>query len=93
MLEKYLKENDLKYHRIDEEAGGFAAEFLNRHQIVVFDSDGNRLWDAICHFGSYGYEQGLLEVMGDTVVRESDGDSVCGFLTAQDVIDRIEGRA
>lgn len=92
MLEKYLKENDLKYHRIDEEAGGFA-KFLDRHQIVVFDSEGNRLWDAICHFRSYGYEQGLLEVMGDTVVRESDGDSVCGFLTAQDVIDRIEGRA
>ena len=63
---------------------------MMRHQLVVLDKNGRVLWDAICHKGSYGYEQGLLEVMGSTVVLPSDGDSVAGFLTAQDVIDRLE---
>lgn len=39
-------------------------------QIVVYNSEGQRMWDAICFHGtfslsgSYGAEQGLVEVMG-----------------------------
>lgn len=92
-LEQYLKEKEIPYERIDQK--GVGSYVLDRHQIIVYDCygiTGHRLWDAICHWGSYGYEEGLLEVMGDAVVRESDGDSVCGFLTAKDVIDRLEGK-
>lgn len=84
-LEQYLKENNIEYTREDKERG----VLVNTHQIVVFDK-GNRIWDAICHYGSYGYEKGLLEVMGEPVVKPEDGDSVCGYLTAQDVIERWE---
>ena len=84
-LEKYLKEHNITYERIDKE-GGF-----NRHQIIVKDEDGVVIWDAVCHFGSYGYEEGLLEIMG-TLVRPEDRDSVAGCLTAEDVIKRIESR-
>ena len=92
-LEEYLQEHEIKYSRFDQDEvlteDGFIDKMM-RHQLVVLDKNGRVLWDAICHKGSYGYEQGLLEVMGSTVVLPSDGDSVAGFLTAQDVIDRLE---
>lgn len=86
-LEKYLKEHNIPYERIDEAEKGI----MDRHQILVKDKDGCEIWDAICHFGSYGYESGLLEIMG-TLVRPEDRDSVVGWLTAEDIIGRIEGR-
>ena len=64
---------------------------VDKHQILVKDEDRVVIWDAICHFGSYGYEEGLLEIMG-TLVRPEDRDSVAGWLTAEDVIKRIESR-
>ncbi len=92
-LENYLKEHGYQYERIIEEGFiEFGMKFGCRNQIVVYKDDKPD-WDAICHPGSYGYEQGLLEVMGSRVVRPSDGDSVCGHLTAQQVIDRLEGKA
>lgn len=69
---------------------------FDQHQIVVYNCDvagmteeqkqEHYLWDAICHWGSYGYEKGLLEVMGPPVA-EVD---VEGYLTAQDIIDILE---
>lgn len=86
-LEKYLKEHNIPYERIDD----FKMGLIDRHQILVKDKDGDVVWDAICHFGSYGYKQGLLEIMG-TLVGPEDRDSVVGWLTAADIIRRIEGR-
>ena len=54
---------------------------------------GNRLWDAISHYGSYVYKQGLIEIMGSAVVDpKKDRDTVVGWLNAADVIRRIEGK-
>ena len=105
-LEKYLQGHGYKYDRYEhfptkeerERAYGSmsadAAEkylpYLERHQIVVYNDKGRRMWDAVCHKGSYGYEHGLLEVMGDPVVKKTDGDRGAGFLTAEDVIRRLE---
>ena len=83
-LEQYLKGKGIDYKRIDE-----SGEYGN-HQIIVFDATENRVWDAICHRGSYGFEEGLLEIYGNLVNPEEDGDSVAGWLTAEDVIKRIE---
>ena len=44
--------------------------------------------DVICHSGSYGHRQDLLEIMGLVDV-EKVGDEVEGYLTAQDVFSRI----
>lgn len=56
--------------------------FFNGLQIV---GDG---WDAICHDGSYGHEDGLIEVMG-----LDDGntsyDDVIGYLTAEQVLKMV----
>ena len=63
---------------------------VSRHQIIVYDENGKKLWDAVCHRGSYGYENGLLEIYGNIVDEKKDGDEVVGWLTADDVIARIE---
>lgn len=88
-LETYLKRNGIKYYRMymprcEIKEGIVCRE---RNQIIVYGEDEKRQWDAICHKGSYGYEDGLLEIMG-CIVR--DDYAVEGWLTAADVIERIE---
>ena len=74
-LEAYLKEKGIRYNRIDknDRFGGFG--YGSQHQICVFDESGEMLWDAICHGGSYGYEKGLLEIMGSIVDEKKVGSS------------------
>ena len=89
-LEFYLKGKGLPYERIDKWDDN-EDDICPRHQIMVnCDEAGWPEWSAICHRGSYGYHSGLLEIAGSLVDIEEDGDSVAGYLTAQDVIDRIE---
>lgn len=83
-LEEYLKKNNIPYKRVDEG--------MRRHQILVPEEYPNVEWDAICQLGSYGYEDGLLEIMGVLVDEKKDGDIVVGYLTAEDVVKRIEER-
>ena len=89
-LEEYLIKKGYKYVRTDYNPFYCPWSRLDHHQIIVFDDAGERRWDAVCHTGSYGYEDGLLEIYGDIVWADIDGDSVAGWLTAQDVINRIE---
>jgi hypothetical protein len=63
-----------------------------RPQIVFMDAKtGERVCDAICHWGSYGHEEGLIEVMGYPLydADEADEDDVEGFLTADTVYARL----
>ena len=96
-LEEYLEAHRFKYTREDADnvidaaswekliAGlGYEPEPMDRHQIVVYDGEV-RLWDVICHKGSYGDSEGLLEGMGTLF-----GPDVEGYLTADDVINKIE---
>ena len=95
-LEQYLKIQGIPYERIDkedkflDENHKYCLLEFDRHQIGVPSLYGEREWDAICHRGSYGAEQGLLEIMG-TIVSPKAGDTVEGYLTAEDIIERIEG--
>jgi hypothetical protein len=63
-------------------------EFLpgGRHdggeQIIAYDAAGNRIWDGIWGWGSYGFEQRLIEVMGTQALGHDD---VEGWLTARQV--------
>lgn len=94
-LEEYLKVNGILYERINKDTEydpeHHYIKELERHQLIVYDERGNRLWDAICHEGSYGAEEGLLEIYGE-IISPMAGDSVEGWLTAKDVIKRIEQR-
>lgn len=58
--------------------------------IVVDLFDGKQVicgqWDAIIHRGSYGHEEGLLEVYGMAYLPSGE---VEGYLTADDVLERL----
>ena len=62
--------------------------FLDGWQICYPNNDG-RVADAIQHFGSYGNAKNLLEIMGLLTEEEEKCDSVKGYLTAEDVFNRI----
>lgn len=89
-LEKYLQKHGYYYRRIDKEPSrpGLLG-YDELHQIRVYEDEtyNHQLWDVICHRGSYGYTQGLLETMG----MPEDGNDVTGYLTADEVIARLEG--
>lgn len=62
---------------------GFSVKrFFDGIQIVVGDFD----WDAICHSGSYGHENGLIEVMGLPQCE----DDVIGYLTAEEILKMVD---
>lgn len=52
-------------------------------QIIAYDAAGNRIWDGVWGWGSYGFEQGLIEVMGAQLLGHDD---VKGWLTARQVM-------
>jgi hypothetical protein len=47
-----------------------------------------RVSDAVCHDGSYGRQDGLLELMGLLTEEELEEDGVLGWLTAEQVFER-----
>lgn len=58
----------------------------------------NQLWypnynyavmDAICHKYSYGGKEGLIEIMGLLTEEEAEYDDVIGYLTPENVFERI----
>lgn len=53
---------------------------------IIYPSIEDCVCDAVLHWGSYGREQGLLEIMGLT---ENVEDSVEGWMTAEEVFARI----
>lgn len=60
-------------------------ELMGRPQ-VFFPNFSERISDAVCHYGSYGHENGLIEIMGLTDPMISD--DVEGWLTAAEVFCR-----
>ena len=63
-------------------------EIYNTVQIC-YPSIEDTVCDAICHEYSYGFNEGLLEIMG-LVDEEEVGDTVEGYLTADEVFARIK---
>ncbi len=62
------------------------------YQIVIYDKRDNKtkLCDVIYHFGNYGYDKGLLEIMGALTEDEYKNDSVLGYLNADEVFKRFK---
>ena len=58
---------------------------------ICYPEDGeNRICSIILHSGSYGRSEGLLEIMGLLKPDEEQCDDVVGYLTAEDVFERIK---
>lgn len=62
-------------------------DFMGRKQ-VCYPSRANCICDAVCHYGSYGHTEGLIEIMG--LVDPAICDSVEGNLNALEVFNRIQ---
>lgn len=86
-LKQMLEDEKIPFEFNDDFFGGYKQP---SYQIIVFDKNNQKLCDAIYHFGSYGYEQGLLEIMGGLTAKERENDSVLGHLTANEVFKRFK---
>lgn len=58
-------------------------------QICVYDVGGDLIVSAIQGWCTYGVECDLIEIRGLLTPEEYEHDSVAGYLTAQDVFERI----
>lgn len=56
---------------------------------IVYSPNGKKVCDAICNRHSFGGADGLLEIMG-LVDEKEIGDAVEGWLTAEEVFNRIK---
>ena len=62
-------------------------EYMGGEQIVVTENEKYR-WVAICTPDSYGWQDGLLEVMGKPLLGHG---GVMGYRTAEDVLKMLKG--
>lgn len=101
-LHEMLTEAGIEHEWLDRtppgwEKLGFGDEYNWGYQVCVYKPDGERLISAIEGCGTYGYadwsgvvEGDLIEIMGLlTPEEEEDGECVAGWLTAEDVFERI----
>lgn len=57
---------------------------------VWYVRDRNVICSAIWGVGSYGYKDGLIEIMGLLTEEERERDDVVGYLTPEEVFWRIK---
>lgn len=83
LINELLTLNYNKYFYVQQSFGGYP-------QVIFLDHKKNMIGDAICHAGSYGHEDGLLEISGLDITEDEYGDTVLGYLTAAKVIEHLE---
>lgn len=66
----------------------FERKEFNGYQLY-YPNTNNWKCSVILHSGSYGHKSGLLEIMGLLTAEEAELDSVLGYLTAEEVFERI----
>ena len=99
-LKKMLEDEHIPFNWIEnwgydgtelEVARRVAPDLTERYQICypVFASEG-RVLSAVQGFGTYGAEDDLIEIMGLLTPEEKKHDVVAGYLTAEDVFERIK---
>ena len=76
-----------KLRQLVEEAGWEHSfeRFLGGYALILFNRD-TQVGDAVLHGGSYGHDDGLLEIVGKGV--RSAFDDVEGYLSADEVMER-----
>lgn len=91
-LIKMLDDAGIPYERNDDknDLSCFGIEREPMRRIKYEKNDNFCVCSVICGYGSYGYEEGLLEIMGLLTPEEEQLDSVAGYLTADDVFNRIK---
>ena len=87
-LESMLKEAGIPFERQDASYGLLRIHYPRHANPETGETDF--ICSAICGNGTYGFEHGLLEIMGLLTPEEEEFDSVVGYLTADDVFKRIK---
>ncbi len=86
-LHKMLNEANIPHTFTDDM---FESWIMYPSYQIVIEKDGTRLCDVVYFNGSYGYEEGLLEIMGGLTEEERGYDEVLGCLTADEVFKRFK---
>jgi len=77
-LAKMLDDAGIEYVKVSE---SFDVGLLKWNQIKIIDSDGKPILSAICNFGSYGFNYGLIECW------DFGKDDPVGFIDASQAYD------
>lgn len=93
-LKEMLEKAGIPFEFTDNHFGYFGEKykrgiFYPAYSIII-SKNGKRLCDAIEHYGSYGQERDLLEIMGGLTAEEQKRDDVLGYLTAEEVFKRFK---
>lgn len=91
MAEKYNEIFRLK-DMLESAKISFVFSELHGGYHIVYPADGERICSVIEHDSSYGREKDLLEILGLMTKKEmkETQDTVLGYLTAEDVFQRIK---
>ncbi len=103
-LHDMLTEAGIEHEFRDRTPPGYHGIIKNwGYQVVVYYPDGERMISAIEGYGTYGFggwdlgtldtdekDGDLIEIMGLLKPDEAGGDSVLGYLTAEEVFRRIK---
>ena len=92
-LKEMLEKANIPFEFTDDFFGAkrTANKFLSTRRFYpAYQIRLNKYLDVIEHFGSYGQENDLLEIMGGLTIEELENDSVLGFLTAEEVFKRFK---
>lgn len=93
-LEQMLADAGIRYEREDKD-GADGTYLFEYHQLrhpwdLDEDAEGMMyLWSAICSYGSYGYEEGLIELYGRNM---SEPESYLSAEKCFEMIIMIEGK-
>lgn len=85
--------NTREMHRLANMLGGANIPYEIRELWgglqIVYPNGDNFTCSAVQHDFSYGGKNGYIEIMGLLTEEEEENDSVKGWLTAEDVFERI----
>lgn len=87
-LAKMLKNAGIPFERANDPAGILPKEWRMRR--LKYPSKENEVCSVIQGKGSYGNAANLLEIRGLLTAKEGNNNSVLGWLTAENVFDRIK---
>ena len=85
-LQGMLDVAQIPYEFVDESTD----TYTHLHLCVPTCDEHKRICSAIQSSGSYGREEDKIEIMGLLTPREYDDDSVKGWLSAEEVFERIK---
>ena len=87
-LKDMLDAIDLEYEFYDRSID--IGEYKHYHyQIILLDEKGDRIVSVVQGSCTYGGDNNKLEIMGLLTPEEEEHDSVVGWLTADEVYERI----